>query len=938
MPIDMKNLLPKLMQKDFWRDFLDVVSEELQNIKDEIAKKELFYDTRVQTDSEHLVDLAKTFGYVTDRSLHENDIDHLRRDVASIPFRIKYKSTYLSYFHIFKFTPYNGEVFLLFWNTVKLVRAYDADNMINIVTHDPSTPFQFQSELNYVSFLFTALYLDFTPVLELDSTGFPWFLDQDIARVSTKHKAIEYVMDKLLQQDGDQTYYGTLNIYMQYLLTTVLYNKECTEVPHCGIQVTGIMDDSELFDNGMHNEAIFKGTTNIVANPRDLTGGAWNDQLTTRLLSTTEQAEDFFMSKITKTSTINNCYVYQNISITDTEIPFQMILRRGDSDLSRITLYDTVAATNHIELTVDWTTDTITLITGTFLRYEWLDSDTVWVSGISTTLNPANNQQLRIYPTYYSGDSGAFIYVACPQLENYDYPTPFVVRTQIRTDVIHSFAFTLPSQFSFKLKLKKAWFNYDTTTDKYMFSWRVDIDSYFVLVYIQTADRFQLKWIDNGTVRILTSQQFDDGSSWDDVNQDNIIIFGSVDFTTGDTTGSRLIVITNEQTFEDTIWSGNIDAMTSSFTTLEIGSWNSGNGFADSQISYLYIYDGTTAGTITDEDSLDTLLEGKAILFQRDFSTYEYGADYYSIPNIKLKATRLPDFNPTNIITQMVVGTGSQLLPGKYNSGVAYPTALANQIQDQNFHSDQRNTTDPDHYLFIGRFQGNTIQNEIIDVGDGTNNFSGTLNYFPVEPKIIKIEYTSGFATYEVEDLKGTGQLEGAGAEGTIDYETGDWTLDTQVIKTAVNELVYSGSILNLNEFLDNPPLIAGTLRVKYRVGGTLYVAVDDGLGNVSGTYITTGTINYTTGQLIITFSTTTDVGESINADYSYTKTTTPDLGTDIIVTVYSIPGNQADITEAGLIDEYGDLVAYMSFPPLRFGSRKFHGSFQFFIKKGTFE
>lgn len=934
MPIDLKNLLPKLLQNDFWIDFMDVVSEELQNLKDKIAEKELFYDTRVQTDINQLIELSKYLGYIPDRSLHGDDIDHLRRDVASIPFRIKYKSTYLSYFHIFKFTPYNGEVFLFFWNTVKLVRAYDINNMTTIITHDPSTPFQFKSELNYVSFLFTTIYLDFTPVLELDSVGFPWTLDQELARVSTKHMSIEYVMDKLLIKEEDNRYYGTLNVYMEYLLTATLYNKEATEVPHCGIQVTGIVDDSELFDSGLHREDIFKGTTNLITDPKDLSTGNWNDNLTSRILTST-YTEDFLLTELKKTSTISDCYVYQDQSVTSNEIPFQGIFKRGTSDLSRITLYDTVGTTTHIDLIIDWTTDIITSITGDFLQYNWIDSDTLWLACISTTLNPANNQQLRIYPVYYSGDSDSYIYTTGLQLENYFYPTPFT--NSIRNDVVHDFLYTLTSQFSIKLEIKKAWFKYDTSSDKVFFSWRVDADSFFYLVYNATTDKFELRWQNNGTLRILESQQFDNGTSFDDINQDNIIVFCSINLTTGDTSGSRLVVITQEQTFEDNIWSGNIDVLISSFTTLEIGSFNSGNNFADSQISYLYIYDGTTVETITDETSLNTLLESKTTLYTKDLASFEFASDYYSIPDIKLKATLLPAFDPGNDIVTMVVGTGSQPLPGKYEGGISLPTSLANQIQDQILHPDQKNTTDPDHYLYFGRFQGNTILNEIIDSGDGTNNFSGTLSYYPIQPITLKIEYTSGFTTFTVEDLKGTGILEGD-AEGTIDYNTGDWTLDTQIFKKVLDEILYSGSITNLNETTNNIPVTINTVRIKYRIAGILYVGVDDGAGNITGINISSGSINYSTGQIIITFSTATDSGEDIIINYTYTKTTTPDIASDIIATIYSVIGNETDITEVGLIDEFDDLIAYMTFPPLQFRSRKFHGSFQFFIKKRTFE
>ena len=77
------------------------------------------------------------------------------------------------------------------------------------------------------------------------------------------------------------------------------------------------------------------------------------------------------------------------------------------------------------------------------------------------------------------------------------------------------------------------------------------------------------------------------------------------------------------------------------------------------------------------------------------------------------------------------------------------------------------------------------------------------------------------------------------------------------------------GSTTSFSGTLASPPVRPGTLKVYYTIGGTDYTATDDGNGNITGTDISSGSIDYDTGSWSITFSTAPDNSTNITADYT---------------------------------------------------------------------
>ncbi|MBF0488160.1 MAG: hypothetical protein HQK98_08370 [Nitrospirae bacterium] len=86
------------------------------------------------------------------------------------------------------------------------------------------------------------------------------------------------------------------------------------------------------------------------------------------------------------------------------------------------------------------------------------------------------------------------------------------------------------------------------------------------------------------------------------------------------------------------------------------------------------------------------------------------------------------------------------------------------------------------------------------------------------------------------------------------------------------NERLYSGTgsqTVFTGQSTDHTPVKAGTVSVKYTIGAQNYTATDNGNGAITGTNISSGTINYETGAVVVTFSAAPDTSTNITIDYT---------------------------------------------------------------------
>ncbi len=124
-------------------------------------------------------------------------------------------------------------------------------------------------------------------------------------------------------------------------------------------------------------------------------------------------------------------------------------------------------------------------------------------------------------------------------------------------------------------------FAFDTADNQWLVSWYNDATHYFVIDYYADGRQWLLGWQDGGTFRYMLSSAYTDSDALDVWMQ----LTACVDLTTGSTAGSALYV---NRVAVDTTWSGNIDAMTSTFPVMWL---RHNNGTAGAfKINYLRIF------------------------------------------------------------------------------------------------------------------------------------------------------------------------------------------------------------------------------------------------------------------------------------------------------------------------------------------------------------
>lgn len=129
--------------------------------------------------------------------------------------------------------------------------------------------------------------------------------------------------------------------------------------------------------------------------------------------------------------------------------------------------------------------------------------------------------------------------------------------------------------------------------------------------------------------------------------------------------------------------------------------------------------------------------------------------------------------------------------------------------------------------------------------------------------QLMNVTKNALFGGLVVTDSTVTAFSEGVSSKDTFDFvptiEDEDLGDGDGVVK------VFSGT-------LNNIPVVESTLSIDYIIGGTPYTASDDGAGNITGTEITTGSIDYVTGDWSITFTTAPDDTTDILATYDWTS------------------------------------------------------------------
>jgi hypothetical protein len=136
------------------------------------------------------------------------------------------------------------------------------------------------------------------------------------------------------------------------------------------------------------------------------------------------------------------------------------------------------------------------------------------------------------------------------------------------------------------------------------------------------------------------------------------------------------------------------------------------------------------------------------------------------------------------------------------------------------------------------------------------------------------------------------------------------------------------GSTTSFSATLSNVPVEKGSISISYTINGTSYTAVDDGRGNISGVHVTSGTVDYATGSISLTFDTATDNGTNIDCNYAKSCATwNGNVAT--IELDEQVPYNfSASNSYAGVCIELGDLKPDVTDVTVTSGSGTFDESY----------
>lgn len=214
----------------------------------------------------------------------------------------------------------------------------------------------------------------------------------------------------------------------------------------------------------------------------------------------------------------------------------------------------------------------------------------------------------------------------------------------------------------------------------------------------------------------------------------------------------------------------------------------------------------------------------------------------------------------------------------------------------------------------------------------GTTTYMGTTFFNNLSPFRVALNYTRIEGVTPVTEKvfdNGDGRFEGEYISGTIDYDSGNYTVNTYSINREIYDVISPVATSSISNAVA-PFIQEGSLQVVYSISGTSYIAQDDTAGNIVGSGITSGSIDYTTGVISITFSSITD-GE-VYTRYLYQKEAVFNDGDILTMEYYStVP---LEVTEVALEDEDKNVLVYATFPPIEFNTIENFLSTSFFIRK----
>jgi len=373
-------------------------------------------------------------------------------------------------------------------------------------------------------------------------------------------------------------YIDGINVYTTSSLNSVVDNGEGIQIGNKRNSIYTLTEDKFIGEE----------YTNLVQDPTDLTTGNWNGNSGGSAEATTETINGYTLYKIITDGT-NDSFIRSNpFVINNTDSIFSLIVKLGTMDNIRFVLVDNTAAKNKIVGRVTFLTQVASVSGGTLLKVVWIDNSTVQLFMHSSAIVSGNTHEIRLFaedtdPSFISGD---YTLYSQPQITEGTTMFPFVDGTH-PADVINE-TFTMLGKFAIRLKIEPK-FAFDNGGFASFLRWVLNQE--FNINWQGTNHKIYVQWNDGANDVYMFSSEFDDGTSFININQMlDIIVF--VDLTSGGINDSMFTIIPSSTNIAvtDNSWNGTPDIKSSTFPTLLIG-WNGITNQANSDFEYLRIYE-----------------------------------------------------------------------------------------------------------------------------------------------------------------------------------------------------------------------------------------------------------------------------------------------------------------------------------------------------------
>jgi hypothetical protein len=199
------------------------------------------------------------------------------------------------------------------------------------------------------------------------------------------------------------------------------------------------------------------------------------------------------------------------------------------------------------------------------------------------------------------------------------------------------------------------------------------------------------------------------------------------------------------------------------------------------------------------------------------------------------------------------------------------------------------------------------------------STYIGSTPFGNLIPYYFKVYYIRNDGSLIIDEIAvddGRGNIINDYISGTIDYTTGNYIINTYKDVYDYQEVLANDSVITILGFL-NFNVIEGTILIYYTISGTSYIAHDDGFGSIVGTGITSGSINYISGEISIEFSGYTDTGTQVISQFQYRVLPDITSGTNFVIECKTY--DKLEVTELAIEDVNKNVLLYATFPPIEF-------------------